>query len=146
VRREEERQARRELLDAESRGERPLDVLEAVGEREADLLRGRGSGFPHVVSGDRDRIPLRDLPGREGHDVGDEPEAGLDRVDIRAAGDVFLEHVVLHGARERAPGNALLVPQRHVQGEEDRRGGVDRHRRRDRAERDPVEEATHVVQ
>ena len=46
--------------------------------------------------------------------------------------------------RELVAGDALALGHELVQQEEQRRGRVDRHRRRDLAERDPVEEQLHV--
>ncbi len=44
---------------------------------------------------------------REG--IGDEPEGRLRRVDVRAAGDVLLQDVVLNGAGQPLRADALLV-------------------------------------
>ena len=58
---EEERQPRREVVDVHAGGDGGADVLDAVGEREGDLLRGRRTGLGHVVAGDGDGVPARDL-------------------------------------------------------------------------------------
>src|SRR5581483_1723248 len=58
--------------------------------------------------------------------------------------DVLLEDVRLDGAAQPLERDALLLPDAGVEGEEHRRRPVDRHRRRDLAERDPVEERLHV--
>src|SRR5882757_9086614 len=56
---EEERQARREVIDVEAARDGLLDVGEAVLERERELLLRRRARLADVVSGDRDRMPAR---------------------------------------------------------------------------------------
>ena len=48
--------------------------------------------------------------------------------------------------RELVRGDALFLADEDVEGEQDRRRGVDRHRGADAAERDPLEELFHVVE
>jgi hypothetical protein len=62
---EEEGEPRRELVDREPARERRLDVGEAVGERERHLLHRRRARLAHVVAGDRDRVPARQLARAE---------------------------------------------------------------------------------
>ena len=94
-RREEERQATREVIDVEAPVDRCLDVGDGIGQGERQLL-GRGRpGLAHVVAGDRDGVPLRELAGAELEDVGHEPHRRAWREDVRASGDVLLEDVVL---------------------------------------------------
>ena len=69
---------------------------------------------------------------------------GARRVDVGAARDVLLEDVVLDGAADALPGDALLLGEHEVEREQDRRRGVDRHRGRDAVERDAVEQPPHV--
>ena len=85
---------------------RALHVLDRVRERERELLHRRRSGLADVVAGDRDRIPARHLRGAEPEDLGDEREARLRRIDVRAARDVLLEDVVLNRAA-RASSRAM---------------------------------------
>jgi hypothetical protein len=60
--------------------------------------------------------------------------------------EVLLQHVVLHGARELRPGDAMTFGNGDIQGQQDDGGRVDRHRRRDAIERNAVEERGHVVE
>jgi type IV secretory pathway VirD2 relaxase len=76
--------------------------------------------------------------------VGRDPHRRPGREDVVASGHVLLQHVVLHRAAEPLGSDALLLGDKLVQQEEHRRGGVDRHRRRHRAERDAVENELHV--
>ena len=142
---EEERQPRRELVDVEPALDPGLHVGETVGEGERQLLRGGASGLADVVPADRDRIPVRDVAGAELDDVGHEAHRGPDRKDELLLGDVFLEDVVLQRSAELRVRNALLIRCREVHREEDRRRGVDGHRRRDRSDVDAVEEGEHVL-
>ena len=74
-----------------------------------------------------------------------QPERRPRRIDVRPARDVLLEHVVLHRAGERGARDALLLADHDVHRQQDRRGGVDRHRGRDPVERDLAEEVGQVV-
>ena len=77
-------------------------------------------------------------------EVGREPHRRARREDVVAARDVLLEHVVLHRAAQLLARDALLLGDELVEQQEERRGRVDRHRRRDLVERDAVEEHLHV--
>ena len=142
---EEERQPRRELVDAEPALERAVDVGEAVGERERELLCRRRARLADVVPGDRDRVPPRHLPRAELHHVRHQPHRRLRRVDVLLLRDVLLEDVRLRGAAQVGARDALLLGDADVEGEQDRGRRVDRHRRRDLAQRDAREQGAHVV-
>ncbi len=47
-----------EIIDRKSTGHTALHVGEAVGERERQLLHGGSAGFPDVIAGNGDGIPL----------------------------------------------------------------------------------------
>ena len=122
-----------------------LDVGDAVGEGEGQLL-GRGrAGLAHVVAADRDRVPARQLARAELEDVRHQAHRGCRGIDVRAARDVLLEDVVLDRAAQLGARDATLVGDGDVEGEQDRRRGVDRHRGRDLAQRQAVEQHLHVV-
>src|SRR5262249_55366964 len=67
------------------------------------------------------------------------------RTDPFLLRDELLQHVVLDGAAEPLPRNALLLGDRQVHGEQHARRAVDRHRRRHRAEVDALKELARVV-
>ena len=71
---------------------------------------------------------------------------GARREDVGAARDVLLEDVVLCGATDLGEVGALLLGGGDVEREQDRPGGVDRHRGRDLLERDARGEGLHVLQ
>ena len=132
-----------------SSGERPgFDRRCAVGdpvrERERELLNRGRAGLADVVAGDRDRVPARDPLRAVGEEVRRQPHRRPRREDVVPARDVLLEDVVLDGAAERLPRHALLLGDELVEQEEERGRRVDRHRGRDLAERDRVEEDPHV--
>src|SRR5579872_2219732 len=54
---EEEREPRRDVIDAESGGPRGLEVCDRVPERERDFLDRGGARLPDVVAADADRVP-----------------------------------------------------------------------------------------
>ena len=116
------------------------------GEREGELLLGRRAGLLQVVAADVHRVPLRHRAVAVLGDVGDELQRGLGREDVGAAGEVFLDDVVLDGALELGEVGALLLGGGDVEGEEPGGGGVDRHRGVHRLERDAVEEGAHVAE
>ena len=97
-----------------------------------------------MVAADADGIPSRDVLGAVLEDVRNQTHGVAWRVDVRAAGDVFLEDVVLQGAVQLTRRYALLLGGRDVERKEDGSGGVDRHGDADLVEGDAVEENLHV--
>jgi hypothetical protein len=79
-------------------------------------------------------------------EIGGDPHRGARREDVVPAGDVLLEDVVLNRAPQLVTCDALLLADELIEEQEQRGGGVDRHRRRDLAERDIGEEELHVRQ
>ncbi len=142
---EEERQARRELVDVQALVDRRLHVGDAGGQREGDLLHRRAALLAEVVAGDRDRVPARHVLVAVLEQVGRQAHRRLRRIDVVAARDVLLEHVVLRRAAQLLAGHALLLADELVQQQQARGGSVDRHRRRHLLERDAVECGAHVV-
>ena len=144
VRVEEEGEALAELVGRQAGSDGRLRVRDAVRERERELLNGGRAGLADVVAGDRDRVPLRNVLGGVGEQIRRDPHRRARREDVVPARDVLLEDVVLHGAAQLRPRHTLLFRDELVQQEQQRSRCVDRHRRRDLAERDPVEEQLHV--
>ncbi len=142
---EEERQARREVVDVEALVDRRLHVGDPRAQRERDLLHGRAALLAEVVAGDRDRVPARHALLAVLEEVGRQPHRGRGRVDVVAARDVLLEHVVLGGAAQLLGRHALLLAHQLVQQQQAGGGGVDRHRSRHLIERDALERGAHVV-
>ena len=99
-----------------------------------------------MIAGDGDGVPLGQIVAAPGEDVGDDAHGGADGVDVRAAGDVFLEDVVLNGAGNFGEVGALFFSDGDVEAEEDGGGGVDGHGGGDFFERDAVEESFHVFE
>src|SRR5580692_10966957 len=116
---EEKGELRGKFVDGEAGVERGLDVGDAVGQCEGDFLDGRRSGFANVVAGDGDGVPLGEIVAAPRENVGDDAHGRTNRINVRAAGDIFLEDVVLDGAGNFGDGN--------VEAEEDGGGGVDGH-------------------
>ena len=145
MRGKEEGQARREGVHRQPRGDRASRVLHCVRECERQLLHRRRTRLTNVIARDRDRIPVRDLRRTEAEHVGDESQTRLGRIDVRAAGDVLLENVVLDGAAQLLSSNTALLGDDNVHRQQGRRGGVDGHRRRYAVEGDLVEQRVHVV-
>ena len=144
VRVEEEREPGAERIGREPRRDGRLAVGDPVRERERELLRGRRARLADVVAGDRDRVPARDPLLAVGEQIRRQPHRRPRREDVVPARHVLLEDVVLHRAAQRRAGHALLLGDQFVEQEQQRRRGVDRHRRRDLVERDPVQQHLHV--
>ena len=140
IRGEEERELPHEGLDRETAGDRGLDVGDRVREGERELLHRVRPGLADVIAGDRDGVPARKCGAAVLEDVGDQTQRRARREDVGPAGDVLLQDVVLDRPAEAIEPRALLLGHGDVHREEDRRGRVDRHRRRHLFERDPVEE------
>src|SRR5438093_7376208 len=135
---EEERHPRHEVVHIEARGDAPLHVLETVDEGERQLLDRRRARLANVVTGDRDRVPLRHLARSEAEGVDDQIHGGPLGHDPLALRDVFLESVVLDRSTERGERIAALLPGREVHRPHDRGRPVDRLPRRDLVDRDPL--------
>ena len=133
------------VVHRQPRLQRRVHVGDAVGEGEGHLLRRRRAGLGHVVAGDRDGVPPRDLLSAVGERVRDEPQGRFRRVDIRAARDVLLQHVVLDRAGQLPARNAMLFGDELIEQQQHRGRRVDRHRRRHLVQRDAVEQQPHVL-
>ena len=142
---EEERDLGREVIHLEAGVDRGLHEGDRVRERERHLLYRRATLLPHVVAGDRDRVPLRDALVAVGEDVGREAHRALRRVDEVPTRRVLLEDVVLDRAAQLLRGDALLLADELVEEKKNRRRCVDRHRRRDLVQRNLVETGAHVI-
>ena len=97
-----------------------------------------------MVAANADGVPCGNVLGAVLEDVGNQTHGVAWRVDVRAAGDVFLEDVVLQGAVQLARRYPLLLGGRDVEREEDGSGGVDRHGDANLVEGDAIEEDLHV--
>ncbi len=144
VRVEEEREPLAELVRREPRVDGGLRVGDPVRERERELLDGGRARLADVVPRDRDRVPLRQPLVRVREEIRRQAHRGLGREDVVPARAVLLEDVVLGRPAQLLALDALPLGDELVQQEEQGRRRVDRHRRRDLAERDPVEEELHV--
>ena len=91
----EEGEARREFVEFEAGLQGGFDVGDRVGESEGHFLNGGASGLAHVITADADGVPRRKVVLAPGEDVGYESHRAFGREDVRAAGYVFLEDVVL---------------------------------------------------
>ena len=146
VRVEEEGEARCELIDFESGGERGFDVGDGVTERERHLLHGGRTGFADVIAADRNGVPVGDFAGAVGKGVGHEPQRRRGRINVRAARDVFLQDVVLNRALKLGGRDVLLLRHGNVETQQRRGGRVDGHRSRNGVERDAVKKSLHVFE
>jgi hypothetical protein len=89
-------------------------------------------------------VPARQLSCAIGEHVGRDPHRWHRRVDVGAAGQIFLEYVVLGGPCDVLSIHALLLCHERVEEQENRGGRVYRHRGRDLLQRDAFEEVAHV--
>jgi len=122
-----------------------IEDADGVGEGEGELLHGSGAGFLQVVAADIRGVPLRQVIEAVLVHLRDEAEARLGREDVGAAGEVFLNDVVLGGALELADVLAAFAGDADVEGEQPHGGGVDGHRGVHLCEGDALEELVHIV-
>ena len=134
----------RELVHAQAAFHRRLDVRHPVRDRERKLLDRRRARLADVVAADRDRVPPGELARPELDRVDDEPHRRVRRVQELLLGDVLLEDVVLRRPFERSARDARLLGRDDVHRPDRRRRRVDRHRRADPVEREPLEQELHV--
>ena len=89
---------------------------------------------------------LRQLASAPLDHVGHEPHRRLGREDELFLRDVLLEDVGLHRPAQRLARHTLPLTDADVEREQDRRRRVDRHRRRNFTERNPLEQRRHVLE
>src|ERR1700678_4530488 len=141
---EEEGELRREFVHGEAGGDGSFDVGDAIRETEGDFLHVCGTVFADVIAGDGDCVPVGEFVAAAGENIGDDAHGGAQRIDVSAAGDIFLEDVILHSAGEALQIRALLFGDGDVEREENRGGGIDGHRGGNSFQRNAVEERLHV--
>ena len=140
----EEGQTTREIVDVHAGLDGGINVSDTIGDRERDFLRSGGTGLADMVTGNRNRIPLRNVLRAILEDVRDDTHGRLRREDVRAAGSILFQDIVLNRAAQLVSRNALLLGDSDVHGKQDGRRGVDRHRGRNLAEVDLVEQNFHI--
>ncbi len=143
---EEEREARNEVVDRKPCVDAVLDILEPVTQGERQLLQRGRTRFANVIAAHGNGVPLRHPLRAEPEDVSHQPHGWTRREDVLLLGDELFEDVVLNRPGDVLPVGALLLGDDEIHREDHRRRRIDRHRRRDVAERDPVEEPLHVGQ
>jgi len=143
---EEEGDAGRHLVHRQPPRDGPLDVGEAVRQREPHLLGRGATRLAHVVAADAHRLEPRQLAPAPLDEVGREPHGGLGRIDPGPARRVLLQDVVLDRSRDALRRDPLTARRRHVESNQDRCGGVDRHGGGNAVEGDPAEQRFHVLQ
>ena len=130
VRVKKKRQARREIINFQPDGNRRVNISDAVGERESDFLRGGRTGFADVITGNRNRVPVRHFRGAKSERVGDQPQGRFRRINISSARDVFLQNIVLNRAVDFIERDVLLSRDGQIKTQKRRSRRVDRHRSR----------------
>ena len=140
----EEAQARGERIDVDAGLHAGAQIFEAVGQRVGQLQVGRGARLLHVVAGNRDAVELGHALRAVGEDVGDDAHRGPGRVDVGVAHHELLEDVVLDRALQFRELRALLQRGGDVERHDRDDRAVHRHRHRDLAQRDAVEQLLHV--
>ena len=143
---EEEGQPRGEVVDIQAGSQRGAHVLLGICQCERDLLHRRGPCLSHVIAGDRNGVPARKLAVAVGEDVADQAQRLLGRIDVGAASDVLLEHVILDRASQPVAGDALVLCGQLVHQQQRRGRCVDGHRCADLVQRETRKQGAHVIQ
>ena len=141
-----ERQARCKPFDIETGSLGRRHIGDAVGQGKGDFLHCGTAGFAHVVATNRNGVPLGDALGTIGKGVSDEPHRGAGWKNIRPAGGIFFENVVLDGATEGIGRHALAFGGQFVQQQQHGGRCIDGHRGGDFVEGDLVKQRQHVVE
>ena len=141
----EKRQMRGEVVDVHPARDRVLHVAEPIRDREREFLHRGRTGFADVVAGNRYRMEARRLLRTELDHIRDDPQRRLGRADPFLLRDELLEHVILDRAAHLAPRHPLALRVDQVHREQHRRRAVDRHRGRDLADRNPIEQPRHFL-
>ena len=123
-----------------------VEHADGGGQRVGDLLHRRGPRLLEVVAAHVDRVPLGRLAHRVGDGVDGEAQARAGREDVGPPAQVLLDDVVLCRARQQGRVDALVLRVGHVEPEQPRRGGVDRHGGVHRLDGDALEQLPHVAQ
>ena len=144
LRRKEKRHPRGKTVDAQTRRDGRPQVRDPVGQCERHLLHRGGPGLTDVVAADRDGVPLREVVRAVDKHVCNQAQGGLRWEDVRPAGNVLLEDVVLGRPVEHCSGHALPLGHGNVHRQQDRRRGVDGHGGRHPVERNAVQQHLHV--
>ena len=114
-------------------------------QRVRDLLYRGGARLLQVVAADVDRVPFRHAGHRVGDHVGGQAHRRARREDVRPAGQVLLDDVVLRGPGQGRDVGALFLRDDLVQRQQPHGGGVDGHGRVGLLQRDAREERPHVT-
>ena len=96
-------------------------------ERKREFLHRRRTRLLQVIGAHVDRVPLRHLAGGEQDHVLSEPHGGGGRKHVGAAGEIFLDDVVLRGPLQFLPRDALFVGERDIEREQPGGRRVDGH-------------------
>ncbi len=115
------------------------------GQRIGQLLHRRRAGLLQMVRADIHRVPFRHLAAGEHHRILDQPHGWCRREYVGAAREILLDDVVLRGAGQRCARNALLVRRGDIERQQPGGRGIDSHRGVHLAERDALEQSTHVA-
>lgn len=75
-------------------------VFQAIGQGIGHFNFTRGSGFLHMVSGNRDGIELRHVTGRVGKNITYDTHGKLRRIDVRITDHEFFQDIVLDRSRQ----------------------------------------------
>ena len=86
----EERETGSQAVDVESGIERALDISDPIAEREANFLYSSTARFSHVVTRNRNGIPLRKVLVGISKNVSDNEHRVLRWINVGAAGNVLL--------------------------------------------------------
>ncbi len=105
-----------------------------------------GASFLQMIRTKIDRIPFGQFGRGECDCIAGQAHRGAGRKDVGAAGEIFLNNVVLRRALQACAGSSGFVGDSHIQRKQPRRRRVDRHRGVHFVERNAVEQHPHVAQ
>ncbi len=144
VRVEEERKLRRKVVHGKAAAEAPLHIFDSVAQSECQFLNRSRACLANVVAADRNRVELRSMARAEFNRVNHQAHRGLRRIDVFLLRDIFLQDIVLQRSAEKLRVHALFFSNGQIHRPKNCGGRIDRHGRRNAAERNLPEQNFHV--
>ena len=139
-----EREPGCKFIYVQARIQRALHICQSIGQGKGDLLHRGAAGLAHVIPGDGNRVPLRNILLGVGEHVGNNPHRLLRWIDVGPARNVFLQNIVLHRATKLTNVFAGAPRHRNIERQQNGRGGIDGHGCRNLLQINAGKQALHV--
>src|SRR5688572_26425656 len=105
---EEETEPSGEVINLHAASQTDIDIVKPIRKGESKFLHGGGAGLADVIAADGDGVPLRNVLAAELDDITHEPYMRFGWKDELILSVKLLEDVILNGAAQFLPVNALV--------------------------------------